>query len=113
MPDRHQLLPSEAAVRQLMDRSRSRGRGRLYEGGKCYTWRFGGTQGWARLAMGGAGVRLGRPKRNVDADKVATPCAQGVSWREIAARLGVGIGTVHRVAQGRSKKHSLAAPVSG
>ncbi len=59
------------------------------------------------------GKRLGRPPSAVDADKVAELCAQGASWREIAVRLGVGIGTVHRVAQGRSKSHSVAAPVSG
>ncbi len=59
------------------------------------------------------GKRLGRPPSAVDADKGATMRAQGISWREIAARLGVGIGTVHRVAQGRSKNYSLAAPVSG
>ncbi len=55
------------------------------------------------------GKRLARP----DANKAAALRAQGVSWREIAARLGVGIGTVHKVAQGRSKNHSLAAPVRG
>ncbi len=45
--------------------------------------------------------------------KVAALRAQGASWREIAARLGVGIGTVHRAAQGHSKNLSLATPVSG
>ena len=59
------------------------------------------------------GKRLGRPPSRVDADKVAELRAQGASWREIAARLGVGIGTVHRVAQGHFKKLPLAAPVSG
>jgi len=59
------------------------------------------------------GKRLGRPPSAVDADKVATMRAQGVSWREIGAHLGVGIGTVHRAAQGRSKDHSLAAAVTG
>jgi len=59
------------------------------------------------------GARIGRPRKPVDADKVATMRAPGVSWREIAARLGVGIGRVHRVAQGRCKNHSLAAPASG
>ena len=55
------------------------------------------------------GKRLGRPRRDVDADEVAALRAQGATWREIAARLGVGIGTVHRVAQRRSRNHSMAA----
>ncbi len=55
------------------------------------------------------GKRLGRPRRDVDADKVAALRAQGATWREIAARLGVGIGTVHRVAQRRLRNHSMAA----
>ncbi len=58
------------------------------------------------------GVKLGRPRSDVDADRIAELRAQGISWREIAARLGVGIGTVHRIAKDRSKNDSLAAPVS-
>ncbi len=54
-----------------------------------------------------------RPRRDVDADKVATLRAQGATWREIAARLGVGIGTVHRVAQGHSRNDSVAATAGG
>ncbi len=45
--------------------------------------------------------------------EIAELRAQGISWRPIARQLGVGAGTVHRVAQGRSRKDSLAAPVSG
>jgi DNA invertase Pin-like site-specific DNA recombinase len=61
------------------------------------------------------GKRLGRPPSPVDADKVAELRAQGASWREIAARLGVGIGTVHRAAQERSssRNDSVAAAASG
>ena len=59
------------------------------------------------------GKRPGRPLRDVNAARIVALRAQGVSWREIAVRLGVGIGTVHRVAQGRSKNHSLAAPANG
>ncbi len=36
------------------------------------------------------GVRLGRPRSEVDAQKVAALRAQGASWREITVRLGVG-----------------------
>ncbi len=55
------------------------------------------------------GKRLGRPPSRVDADKVAELRAQGASWREIAARLRVGIGTVHRVAKEHLKNLSPAA----
>jgi DNA invertase Pin-like site-specific DNA recombinase len=63
------------------------------------------------IAVGFLAAKGGPPSR-VDADKVAELRAQGISWRQIAALLGVGIGTVHRAAQERSKSHSLAAPVS-
>jgi DNA invertase Pin-like site-specific DNA recombinase len=56
------------------------------------------------------GKRLGRPRSRIDAEKVAELREQGHSWREVAARLGVGIGTVHRAAQGRLRDHLLAAP---
>jgi transposase len=44
-----------------------------------------------------------RPKRIFDRDTVATLCSQGLSIREIATRLGLGIGTVARTLQARSK----------
>jgi DNA invertase Pin-like site-specific DNA recombinase len=43
------------------------------------------------------GKQLGRPRRVVDAKKIAALRAQGLSWRKIAAELRVGVGTVHRV----------------
>jgi DNA invertase Pin-like site-specific DNA recombinase len=42
------------------------------------------------------GVRLGRPKRIVDAAEIARLRASGASWREISEQLGVGVGTVCR-----------------
>ena len=55
------------------------------------------------------GKRLGRPRSNVDADKIATLRAQGASWRAIAREMGVGIGTVRRTEQEHSRKDSVAA----
>lgn len=48
------------------------------------------------------GKRLGRPSVHVDARQIACLRLQGLGWREIAARLGVGLGTVVRAA-GKSK----------
>jgi DNA invertase Pin-like site-specific DNA recombinase len=45
------------------------------------------------------GKRLGRPKRIVDASRIAALRAEGLSWATIANRLGVGEGTVFRAAQ--------------
>ena len=45
------------------------------------------------------GKRLGRPRVDVDAAKIAALRAQGCGWRKIATELGVGVGTVLRVAQ--------------
>ena len=47
------------------------------------------------------GKRLGRPPALVDASKIAALRAQGCGWREIAAELGVGVGTVMRAASER------------
>lgn len=49
------------------------------------------------------GKRIGRPRKIVDAAKIARLRASGTSWRTIAARLGVSVGTAHSVAQSRSK----------
>jgi DNA invertase Pin-like site-specific DNA recombinase len=49
------------------------------------------------------GQRLGRPRADVDKGQVEALRASGASWRAVAKNLGVGVGTVHRIAQGRSK----------
>ncbi len=43
------------------------------------------------------GKRLGRPRRVVDASRVADLRAAGTSWRTIAHELGVGLATLYRV----------------
>jgi DNA invertase Pin-like site-specific DNA recombinase len=50
------------------------------------------------------GKRLGRPRADVDESRVQALRASGASWRAVAEKLGVGIGTVHRISQRRSKK---------
>jgi DNA invertase Pin-like site-specific DNA recombinase len=50
------------------------------------------------------GKRLGRPRTAVDESRVESLRASGASWRAVAKRLGVGVGTVHRIGQRRSKK---------
>jgi DNA invertase Pin-like site-specific DNA recombinase len=42
------------------------------------------------------GVRLGRPKRIVDAAEIARLRASGASWREISQRMRIGVGTAIR-----------------
>ena len=49
------------------------------------------------------GKRLGRPKRDVDASAIGALRAQGLPWRSIAVRLGVGLATLHRASVSRSK----------
>src|SRR5713226_4980158 len=49
------------------------------------------------------GKRLGRPRKNVDAARIATLRSQGLGWRAVAAELGVGVGTLYRMACGHSK----------
>jgi DNA invertase Pin-like site-specific DNA recombinase len=50
------------------------------------------------------GKKLGRPRADVDESRIEALRASGASWRAIAEKLGVGLGTVHRIAQRRSKK---------
>lgn len=49
------------------------------------------------------GKRLGRPRKVVDAARIAALRAQGLPWRAIASSLGVGLATLHRVSVPRSK----------
>jgi DNA invertase Pin-like site-specific DNA recombinase len=49
------------------------------------------------------GRRLGRPRADINEGAVLALRKSGASWRDIAKKLGVGLGTVHRTAQPRSK----------
>jgi DNA invertase Pin-like site-specific DNA recombinase len=49
------------------------------------------------------GKRLGRPKKIVDASRIAALRAEGLPWAKIADRLGVGEGTVYRAIQAPAK----------
>ena len=54
------------------------------------------------------GKQLGRPKRAVDATRVAGLRAQGVGWRKISQEMGIGVGTLYRFAGDRSKTQEKA-----
>ena len=49
------------------------------------------------------GKKLGRPRVDIDQSRIEALRAVGASWRAIAEKMGVGVGTVHRIAQRRSK----------
>jgi putative DNA-invertase from lambdoid prophage Rac len=49
------------------------------------------------------GKRLGRPSKGIDRATVAALRSQGGSWRAIAQKLGVGVGTLYRVSSRCSK----------
>jgi DNA invertase Pin-like site-specific DNA recombinase len=59
------------------------------------------------------GKRLGRPRVFVSEQRVEMLRGLGVSWRDIAEELGVGVGTVHRTAQRRSKNVCGGVDVDG
>jgi putative DNA-invertase from lambdoid prophage Rac len=42
------------------------------------------------------GKKLGRPKRNLNEQRISALRAQGLGWKAIAADMGVGVGTVLR-----------------
>ena len=58
------------------------------------------------------GKRLGRPRVNVDAARLATLRASGLSWREIERRLGVSARTARRTLAERGKTLSVHASTS-
>lgn len=49
------------------------------------------------------GKRLGRPRVEVDAAKIASLRASGRSWPQIAAELGVSVGTAYQAGRSLSK----------
>jgi DNA invertase Pin-like site-specific DNA recombinase len=49
------------------------------------------------------GKKLGRPRAEVRESQVESLRASGASWRTIAKEMRVGVGTVHRIGQRRSK----------
>jgi DNA invertase Pin-like site-specific DNA recombinase len=51
------------------------------------------------------GKRLGRPRRLLDTKMIAALRTQGVGWKQIAADMGVGVGTLYRLAGEGSKIH--------
>lgn len=52
------------------------------------------------------GKRIGRPRKIVDAARIAALRAQGRSWRAVAREMGLSIGTVHAAFLERSKNVS-------
>ena len=58
------------------------------------------------------GKRLGRPRLAVDATRIASLRAQGLSWAKIGERLGVSEGTVRSVALASAKNLPLPASAS-
>jgi len=58
------------------------------------------------------GKRIGRPPKDVNAARVRSLRNSGASWRAIADRLGVSVGTAYNVARSRSKNVSPANSAS-
>ena len=49
------------------------------------------------------GKKLGRPKRIVDAHRIAELRARGVAWKKISRQMSIGVGTLYRLAREGSK----------
>ena len=58
------------------------------------------------------GRKLGRPRVTVDRSRIAVLREQGLSWAKIAERLGVGEGTVYRLAHTSAKNPTGRAAAS-
>ena len=49
------------------------------------------------------GKKIGRPRQDVDCSAVLQLRAEGLSWRAISARLGIGLGTVYWAVSSHAK----------
>jgi len=49
------------------------------------------------------GKILGRPKKDVDVDRIKSLRASGLSWRSIAANMGLSVGTVYSAARSQHR----------
>jgi DNA invertase Pin-like site-specific DNA recombinase len=58
------------------------------------------------------GKRLGRPRVCVDAARIASLRASGLSWPKIAREVGASVGTVYEVARRLSKIHPKDTPAN-
>lgn len=58
------------------------------------------------------GKRLGRPRVIVDRARIARLREQGLSWASIATQLGIGEGTVYRLARQSAKNVMASAPAT-
>jgi Site-specific recombinases, DNA invertase Pin homologs len=58
-----------------------------------------GRVGKTVTSRSGKNLAPHRPKRIFDRDRVASLRAQGLSFRQIAAKLGIGVGTAVRALQ--------------
>ena len=58
------------------------------------------------------GMRLGRPRRYVDVSRVATLRAEGLSWREVGRKLGVGVATARTAFSDCAKNPSESGPLT-
>jgi transposase len=57
--------------------------------------------------------KMGRPRKELDVRRVLALRARGLSWREIAQKLRVGLGTVHRCAAAFQKCSKSALDGNG
>jgi DNA invertase Pin-like site-specific DNA recombinase len=58
------------------------------------------------------GKRLGRPRVSVDAARIASLRASGLSWPKIAAQVGASVGTVYEAARRLSKIRPKDTPAN-
>src|SRR5262249_44388244 len=58
------------------------------------------------------GKRLGRPRVVVDAERIGRLRSQGLSWAKIGVQLGIGEGTVYRLAHASAKNPLRDAPAN-
>jgi DNA invertase Pin-like site-specific DNA recombinase len=55
------------------------------------------------------GKTLGRPRVDVDVKQIESLRASGHSWRKVARKLGLSVGTVHAAAHARQSAEALCA----
>ena len=64
-----------------------------------------GKVGKETRSRSGKNLAVGRPRKAVNGERLAELRAQGMGWRQIAARLSIGATTARRAFEGLSARH--------
>ena len=72
-------------------------------GYRAASWKHHPDHGGSSEIMKKPNAARERARKRLDTTRVSALCSQGLGWKRIAAELGVGVGTLYRLAGDGSK----------